>query len=192
MPSTKYHKKKAATQSQIYTPTDKSKKSLNITRILATPPSTLTTATPIFTETASDMKYRDHLEAKLAEQQQQIDKLIKRVNELEGKVLILNSQLAVSETVKNLHKKKADDPEAYSQRSSIHVNGLQKDDNENNDNLRKSVVENISSKIRISRANIKRSIDKLRRTEKYDQKTKTRPVIVKFKSHSFKEQVFFK
>ena len=60
------------------------------------------------------MKYREHLEAKLAEQQQQIDKLIKRVNELEGKVVILDSQLAVSETVKKLHKKKADDPEAYS------------------------------------------------------------------------------
>ena len=138
------------------------------------------------------MKYRDHLEAKLAEQQQQIDKLIKRVNELEGKVLILDSQLAVSETVKKLHKKKADDPEAYSWRSCIHANGLQKDDHENNDNLRKSVVEKISSKIGISRDNIKRSIDKLHRTEKYEQKTKARSVIVKFKSHSFKEQVFFK
>ena len=157
MPSTKYHKKKAATQSQIYTPTDKSKKSLNITRILATPPSTLTTATPIFTETASDMKYRDHLEAKLAEQQQQIDKLIKRVNELEGKVTILDSQLAVSETVKNLLNKKADDLEAYSRRLCIHVNGLQKDDHENNDNLRKTVVENITSKTEIPKDNIKRT-----------------------------------
>ena len=55
----------------------------------ATPPPTLTTTTtPIITETASNSKYRDHLEVKLAEQQQQIDKLIKRVNELEGKVLI--------------------------------------------------------------------------------------------------------
>ena len=54
----------------------------------ATPPPTLTTTMPIITETASNSKYRDHLEVKLAEQQQQIDKLIKRVNELEGKVLI--------------------------------------------------------------------------------------------------------
>ena len=84
---------------QIYTPTDKSKKSLNIS-MPATPPKTLTTATLIITETASDSKYRDHLEAKLAEEEQQIDKLIKRVNELEGKVLILDSQLvAISETV---------------------------------------------------------------------------------------------
>ena len=51
---------------------------------------------------------------KLAEQQQQIDKLIKRVNELEGKVLILDSQLAISEIVNKLLKKKADDLEAYS------------------------------------------------------------------------------
>ena len=54
MPSNKYQKKKAVTQSQVYTPTDKSKKSLNITRTPATPPSTLTITTPIITETTSD------------------------------------------------------------------------------------------------------------------------------------------
>ena len=188
MPSNKYQKKKAATQSQIYTTTDKSKTSLNITRTPATPPSTLTTTTLIITETASDSKYRDHLEAKLAEQQQQNDKLIKRLNELEGKVLILDSQLAVPETVNNLLKKKADDLEAFSRRSCIHANGLQKDDHENNGNLRKTVVENISSKTGISKDNIERSIDKLHRTGKYDQTTKTQPVIVKFTSHSSKNK----
>ena len=188
MLSNKYQKKKAATQSQIYTTTDKSKKSLNITRTPATPPSTLTTTTLIITETASDSKYRDHLEAKLAEQQQQNDKLIKRLNELEGKVLILDSQLAVPETVNNLLKKKADDLEAFSRRLCIHANGLQKDDHENNENLRKTVVENISSKTGISKDNIERSIDKLHRTGKYDQTTKTQPVIVKFTSHSSKNK----
>ena len=176
MPSNKYQKKKAATESQIYTPTDKSKKSLNITRTRSTPSSTLTTTMLIITETASDNKYRNHLEAKLVKQQQQIDKLIKRVNQLEN----------------NLLKKKADDLETYSRRSCIHVNGLQKDDHENNDNLRKPVVENISSKTGISKDNIKKSIDKLHRTGKYDQTTKTQPVIVKFTSHSFKEQAYFK
>ena len=82
-------------------------------------------------------------------------------------MLILDSQLAVSETVNNLLEKKADDLEAYSQRSCIHVNGLQKDDHENNDNLRKTVVDNlrktvvesISGKTEISKDNIERSID---------------------------------
>ena len=46
--------KKAGSQLQIYTPTNKSKKSLNIARTPATPPSTLTTTTPIITETTSD------------------------------------------------------------------------------------------------------------------------------------------
>ena len=72
-------------------------------------------------------------------------------------MLILDSQLAVSETVNNLLEKKADDLEAYSQRSCIHVNGLQKDDHENNDNLRKTVVENITSKTEIPKDNIKRT-----------------------------------
>ena len=54
--------------------------------------------------------------------------------------------MAVSETVNNLLKKKADDLEAYSQRPCIHVHGLQKDDHVNNDNLRKTVVQNISCK----------------------------------------------
>ena len=105
---------------------------------------------------------------------------------------ILDSQLGVSETVNNLLKKKADDLEAYSQRPCIHVYGLQKDDHENNDNLRKTVVQNISCKTRISKDNIKRSTSKLHRRGKYDQTTKTQPVIVKFMSHSFKEQVYFK
>ena len=100
MPSKKYQRKKAATQSQINTPTDKSK-SLNITRTPATPPSTLTTML-IITETASDRKHRDQLETKLAGQQKQIDKLLKRVNQLEGQVLILNSQFAITETVNTL------------------------------------------------------------------------------------------
>ena len=68
MPSTKYQRKKAAPQSQIKTPIDKLKKSLNITRTTAAPPSTLTTTMLIITETASDSKHRDHLEVKLAEQ----------------------------------------------------------------------------------------------------------------------------
>ena len=85
---------------------------------------------------------------------------------------ILRSQLAVSETVNNLLKKKVDDLEAYSRRSCIHVNGLQKDDHENNDNLRKTVVENISSKTGISKDNIERSIDKLHRTGKYNKQRK--------------------
>ena len=76
MPSNKYQRKKAATQSLINTP---------ITTTLATPPLTLITTTLIMTETASDSKHRDHLEAKLPEQQQQIDKLIKRVNQFEGR-----------------------------------------------------------------------------------------------------------
>ena len=78
-------------------------------------------------------------------------------------MIILDSPLAVSDTVINLLKKKADDLEAYSERSCIHVNGSQKDDHEN-DSLRKTVVENISSKTRISKNNTERSIDKLHRT----------------------------
>ena len=103
----------------------------------------------------------------------------------------MESQLAFSETVNNLLKKKADDLEAYSRRSCIHVNGLQKDDHENNDNPRKAVVENISSKTAISKDNIERSIGKLHRSGKYDHKTKT-AIFVKFTSHSLKEQVYFK
>ena len=192
MPSNKYQRKKAATQSLINTPTDKPKKALNITTTLATPPLTLITTTLIMTETASDSKHRDHLEAKLPEQQQQIDKLIKRVNQFERQVLILDSQLPVTEAVNSFLKKKADDLETFSRRSCIHVNGLEKDDHENNHNLRKTVVENISSKTGISKDNIERSIDKFQQTGKYNQTTKTQPVIVKFTSHSFKEQVYFK
>ena len=119
---------------------DKSKKSLNITSMPATPPQTLTTTSLIITETASDSKYRDHLEAKLAEEEQQIDKLIKRVNE--GKVHANLGQPVGGHfrdcQSTTFSKRKLMDLEAYFQRSCVHVNGLQKDDHENNDNLRKT------------------------------------------------------
>ena len=57
--------------------------------------------------------------------------------------------------------------------------------------ISEKLVEN-SSKTRILKDNIERSIYKFHRTGKYDQTTKTQPVIIKFTSHSFKEQVHFK
>ena len=117
----KYQKKKTGIQAQINTPPkDILKKSPNLSfiNIPATPPSILI-PTPIITETASDSKHRDHLEVKLGDQQPQLDNLIKRVNQIEREVLILGSQLIISENVSNLLKKKADGIEAYSQRPCV-------------------------------------------------------------------------
>ena len=101
----------------------------------------------LITGSASDSKHKDHLETKLARQQQQTNKLIKELNQLDGKVLIFENQLAILETVINLLKKKVDDLEAYSRRPCVLVNDLQKDAHENNNDLRETVVENICGKL---------------------------------------------
>lgn len=62
---------------------------------------------------------RDHLEVKLEEQQQQNDKPIKRVSQLEKQLLILESQLVISENISNFLKNKADGMETYSHRSCV-------------------------------------------------------------------------
>lgn len=84
-----------------------------------------------------------------------------------------DSQSAISETINKFLRKEVYDLGAYSRRPCIFVNGLQKDEHEYDNNLRKTVMENISGKTGISKGNIERNIDKLYRTGKYDQATKT-------------------
>ena len=58
-----------------------------------------------------------------------------------------------------------------------------------------SLTENIIGKLKqteIRREDLKTNIDKLHRTGPYQPSTNTKTVIVKFKSHSFKEKIYNK
>ena len=128
------------------------------------------------------------LEEQLKQQQLLIDKLTSRINALESHVQLLQRKIAIQETVGNLLEKKTDDLEAYFRRPCAILSGIQKPKKEPRENIRTSVLENLQ-KIGVPLEEIERNIDKLHRVGRFDHETQTQPIIVKLKSHSFKEKI---
>ena len=87
--------------------------------------------------------------------------------------------------------KKANDLETNSRRPCLIVSGVKKEKNENMENLTKNVIYKLEQ-TGIPKEKLKTNIDKLHRTGTYQQSTNTQPVIVKFKSDSFKEKIYNK
>ena len=88
-------------------------------------------------------------------------------------------------------EKKANDLEAYSRRPCLIVSGVIKEKNENMENLTETIIDKLEQ-TGIPKEELKTNIDKLHRTGPYQPSTKTQPVIVRFKSHSFKEKIYSK
>ena len=127
-----------------------------------------------------------NLKEQVIKQNELIEKLVKKVNTLEEHIVFLEGKLAVTETVNNLLEKK-DDLEAYSWRPCLIVSGMKKEKNENMENLSETIIDKLEQ-TGISKEELKTNIDKLHRTGPYQPSTNTQPVIVRFKSHSFKEK----
>ena len=87
--------------------------------------------------------------------------------------------------------KKANDLETNSRRPCLIVSGVKKEKNENMENLTKTIIDKMEQ-TGIPKEKLKTNIDKLHRTGTYQQSTNTQPVIVKFKSDSFKEKIYNK
>ena len=64
---------------------------------------------------------------------------------------------------------------------------MKKEKNENMENLSETITDKLEQ-TGISKEELKTNIDKLHRTGPYQPSTNTQPVIVRFKSHSFKEK----
>ena len=80
------------------------------------------------TKTAISLElHQTNLEEQVKKQNELIEKLTKKVNMLEGHIIILEGKLAVSEPVTKLLEKKADDLEAYSRRPCLIVSGVKKE-----------------------------------------------------------------
>ena len=78
----------------------------------------------------------------------------------------------------------------YSRRPCIVLTGLCKEKNKNLNKLKKDVVETLCE-TRISKEEITINIGKFHRIERTDRNN-TQNTIIKFKSHSFKEKIYFK
>ena len=100
----------------------------------------------------------------------------------------MEGKLAVTETVSKRLEKKANDLEAYSRRPCLIVSGVKKEKNENMENLTETIIDKLEQ-TGIPKEKLKINIDKLHRTGPYQTSTNTQPVIVQFKSHSFKEKI---
>ena len=66
---------------------------------------------------------------------------------------------------------------------------IQKPKEETQENIKISVLENLQ-KTGLPKEEIERNIDKLHRVGRFDHETQTQPIIVKFKTHGFKEKIY--
>ena len=128
------------------------------------------------------------LEEQLKQQQLLIDKLTSRINALESHVQLLEGKIAIQKTVSNLPEHNTDDSEAYSRRPCAILSGTEKPKEESRENIKTSVLENLQE-TGLPLEEIESNISKLHRVGRFYE-TQTQPIIVKFRTHSFKENIY--
>ena len=132
-------------------------------------------------------------EVVIQQQQITIDKLLVRIVTLEERVIALEGGLESASQVTSVLQEqltaKAGELEMYSRRSCIVYTGLCKEENENLNKLKKDVVQTLCD-TGISKEEINNNIDQLYRIGKTD-KNRTQNTIIKFKSLSFEEKIYF-
>ena len=113
---------------------------------------------------------------------------------MEERVIVLEVGLAsashVTPALQEQLTAKTGELEMYSRRSCVVLTGFCKEENENFNKLKEVVLETLCE-TGISKEEISNNIDKLHRIGKTN-KNNTHNTIVKFKSDSFKENIYFK
>ena len=130
------------------------------------------------------------LEEQLKQQQLLTDKLANHINALESRVQLLEGKFVIQKTVNKLLEQKADDLEAYSRRPCAILSGIQKPKEERRENIKTSALENIQ-KTGLPTEEIETNIDKLHQVGRFHHESQTQPMIVKIKTYSFKEKIYY-
>lgn len=138
------------------------------------------------------MTKNNNLKTVVDQQHEEIEKLKSTVDILLTKVARLEGHIIVSQHVSEILHRQMDDLEAYSCRSCLVIAGMQKNEDEKQNDLKNETVKLSEETAKIPGNQILKNIDKLHRVGKYNHNDKTQSVIVKFTSHSFKEKVFSK
>ena len=139
---------------------------------------------------------RNHTASEVIIQQQQvtIDELLARIVKLEERVIVLEGGLASASHVTYVLQEqltaRTNELEMYSRRSCVVLTGLCKEENKNFNKLKEDDLETLCE-TGISKEEISNNIDKLHRIGKTN-KNNIQNTIVKFKSHSFNEKIYFK
>ena len=129
------------------------------------------------------------LEEQLKQQQLLIHELTSHINALESHVQLLEGKIAIQETFSNLLEQKTDNLDANSRRPCTILSGIQKPKEETPENIKTSVFA-ILQKTGLPLEEIERNTDKLHWVRRFDHETQMQPIIVKFKTHSFKETIY--
>ena len=101
----------------------------------------------------------------------------------------MEGKIAIQETVSNFLEQKADNLEAYSRIPCAILSGIQKPKKESQENIKTSLLENLQ-KTGLLLEETERNIDKFHWVGIFDHEAQTQPIIVKFKTHSFKEKIY--
>ena len=129
---------------------------------------------------------------------QMVLKLTSRVAELEGKLCRLDSQLSIASTVNDVLRGQLDDLQQYSRRSCLIIDGIKPTAKESTTELKlkvrklltRELPDDIDDESPISNEKFESEFDKCHRLGPI--KDGSQAVIIKFKSHGFKERVYAK
>ena len=147
-------------------------------------------------EAAEEPDSRNHAASEVIIQQEQvtIDELLAQIVKLEERVIALQCGLASASYVTSVLQEqliaKTDNLEMYSKRACVVLTGLCKEENKNFNKLKQDVVETLCE-TGISKEEISNNLDELHRigkTNKNNTQNTFVKLVVKFKSHSFKEK----
>ena len=145
---------------------------------------------------------KNDLHSKYLEQQQiisaqrkEIDELKETVKSLSVDVLklqkdvdVLNSDLKVSTNVSDVHRAEVDNLQQYSRRYSVVIDGVAPKQNESIPVVEKDVKTILTTKFGINPAKLDQEFDKAHRVGVV--RDGKQPIIVRFKSHSFRAQLY--
>lgn len=122
-------------------------------------------------------------------QQDAVNALLNKIFSLEQEVQSLQGVLATSKHVSSMLQIQLDNQEAYSRRPCLVISGV--DSQLKEEQLNQKVVD-IIGETGVDGEIIQDNIDKLHSIGKKNDNRNTQSVIVKFKTHSFKEKVYRK
>ena len=129
------------------------------------------------------------LQEKVSKQEEVINKLINKINLLEGKIIQISSEKEISSHINNVLQDQIDSLLQYSKRSCLILEGLPAKVNETSMDVEKSTKEILEKSFNADKNSIANEFDKAHRLGPIFNGHQR--VIVRFKSHSFPSKVYY-
>ena len=120
-------------------------------------------------------------------QYNKITDLEKKVNSLEGQLIIVNSQFTVRDHVIEGLKGEIQRLQQYTRRYTVSVTGIEKKQNERPDELREEVLKLVED---VTSNTTEHDIDKFHRNGRTFNNGKDQEILIRFKSHAAKEAFY--